>query len=168
MHRSATQRHQRSRIISAFSWISARAYAVITQYKRRISVTLFFLLSHCLCSCGGGGKSDPVRYAVSGVVTFNGKPVPAGEIVFEPDGSKGNQGPSATTLIRQGKYAFNSRDGVVGGPSIVRIVGLDGVPPNGPEAKMAPHGMQMFVPYRTTLDLPKAASTQNIDVPTVR
>lgn len=138
------------------------------RHKTRITVTLLFLLTHCLCSCGGGDKSGPVRYAISGMVTFGGRPVPAGEIVFEPDGAKGNSGPSATTVIRQGKYMFSSSDGVVGGPTIVRVVGLDGIPPKGPEAKMAPHGMQMFVPYRTVLDLPKRASTQNIDVPISR
>ena len=43
-----------------------------------------------LLLAAGCGEAGPARYHVSGKVTFNGQPVPAGQIVFEPDPTAGN------------------------------------------------------------------------------
>ncbi len=68
-----------------------------------------------------------VRYTLSGTITMpDGKPVPAGEINFEPDGQAGNKGPASMAQIRQGKYSLPKDQGVVGGKYIVRISPFDG------------------------------------------
>lgn len=109
----------------------------------------------------GCGQRAPTLYHVSGTVTFGGKPVPAGSIVFEPDTSKGNQGPAGFASIKDGKY--DTRDagrGTVGGPHVVRITGLDGVP-----AEELPQGTPLFPEYTTEIDMPKKNATQDFDVP---
>lgn len=109
---------------------------------------------------GCGGPAGPARYDLSGAVTFGGKPVPAGRVVFEPDGDKGNAGPAAYAPISAGRYATPRGKGTVGGPHVVRITGTDGVPT--PEL---PQGRMLFAEYRTTVDLPREASTKDFDVP---
>ena len=53
-----------------------------------------------LVGCGDGGLK---RYRVSGDVSFQGKPVPAGSIIFTPDTAKGNAGPQGTANIIDGR-----------------------------------------------------------------
>lgn len=79
----------------------------------------------CLVGCGQDG---PVRYSLSGTVSMpDGKPVPAGEVSLEPDGTAGNQGPATMVQIRDGKFTSPSDQGVVGGKYIVTISPFDGV-----------------------------------------
>lgn len=118
-----------------------------------------------IAGCGTDAPPGPDRFPVSGSVTFEGQPVPAGEIFFEPDAEKGNSGPVASTTFREGEYSLDADSGHVGGAMIVRVIGYDGKPPDGPEAEMNPHGMQLFPPYRTQIELPADASTRDIDVP---
>lgn len=118
-----------------------------------------------LVGCGSGASDGPTRYAVSGKVTYAGEPVPAGEITFEPDASKGNGGPAASTTIEDGAYSLPAASGAVGGAMTVRIIGYDGKPPEGPEAEMNPNGMSLFPPYETTVDLPESSATQDFEVP---
>ena len=54
-----------------------------------------------LGACSGQGTD---RFDVSGTVTFNGQPVPAGQVVFSPDLSKGNDGPQGYAEIHGGRY----------------------------------------------------------------
>ena len=55
-----------------------------------------------LAMCGGSESANTVH--VSGTVTFAGKPLPIGMIVFEPDASKGNRGLQGHADIRDGKF----------------------------------------------------------------
>jgi len=48
---------------------------------------------------GCGGPAGPARYRVSGTVTCGGVAVPHGEILFSPDGSRGNTGPQGIAII---------------------------------------------------------------------
>lgn len=109
---------------------------------------------------GCGGPAGPARYDVEGVVTYDGKPVPAGRVVFEPDSAKGNQGPACYADIEDGKYASPSGKGTVGGPHVVRINGSNGVPHDE-----SPLGTALFPEYRTNVDLPKETATHDFDVP---
>jgi len=69
---------------------------------------LFFLLG-CLLAVGGcGGTDGPQTYDVSGKVTFDGTPLPQGEIAFRPTDGKGQ---SYGGQIENGKYAFESIPG---------------------------------------------------------
>jgi hypothetical protein len=110
---------------------------------------------------GCSGSSGPQRYRVSGAVTHGGKPVPAGQIIFEPDSSKRNTGPQGYAEIRDGKYHIASTDkGVVGGAYRIHISGYDrfSQDENNPAKPLFPE-------YVTTVDLPKQDSTRDIDVP---
>src|SRR5689334_24564800 len=82
------------------------------------------LLLALLAGCGGQKV-----YSVSGTVTFQGKPVPTGQIVFEPDASAGNAGQAAFAKIKDGRHDTRLEgQGTLGGPHLVRIHGRDGVP----------------------------------------
>jgi hypothetical protein len=62
-------------------------------------------------SCGGDGT-----YRVSGKITFNGQPVPAGKIYFMPDGRK-NTGPTGSpTSGRALRYVREGGRGALAGP----------------------------------------------------
>jgi hypothetical protein len=109
----------------------------------------------------GCGKGGPDRFHVSGSVTFSGQPVPVGDILFQPDSSKGNSGPAGFAKIRAGRYDTRVEGaGTMGGPHRVRIAGYDRM--SAPED---PPGTTLFADYATSLDLPKADSTQDFTVP---
>ena len=108
-----------------------------------------------------GCSSKPELYHVSGTVTHDGQPVPAGEIKFEADVTKGHDGPQGFARIKDGKYDTSQRGrGVLGGPYVIRIDGFDGKP-NGE----LPFGKPLFNTYRESRDLPKQVSQQDFAVP---
>jgi hypothetical protein len=78
-----------------------------------------WMAAACLAIAGCGTSEGGVQ--LSGAVTFQGQPVPTGEIVFTP--TSGDQ-PSAAGKIEQGKF----RCQVPTGPSIVRITAYREVP----------------------------------------
>jgi hypothetical protein len=116
------------------------------------------LLLVCFLGCS---ESGPPRYHLTGKVTVAGQPVPAGQIFFDPDVSKKNDGPAGFAFIKNGD--FDSRlDGRphIGGPHQVRIQAFDGKP--GAELPMG----RLLVPEFTTIaDLQKKNSSQDFDVP---
>ena len=125
----------------------------------RVTATILALpLAAVLAGCAGERL-----YHVSGIVTYQGKPVPAGQIVFEPDASAGNKGPAAFAKIKDGHYDTSLGDsrGTVGGPHLVRIHGRDGIP----RGELL-NGLPLFRDYQTKIDLPKKSGEQNFEVPT--
>ena len=129
-------------------------------YSRRVALGLLLLLS---CGCANEVEG-PQRFDVVGKVTFDGKPVPMGRIVFEPDGSKGNKGPVSVAGIKDGLYD-TSQPGAkspVEGPLIVRIIGYGEPDPNAEVQK------ELFPEYETSLEFTAtgAKSTLDFDVPT--
>tara|TARA_R110002111_G_scaffold258083_1_gene326814 strand:- start:45297 stop:45740 length:444 start_codon:yes stop_codon:yes gene_type:complete len=132
---------------------------------RRVAGFLILLTATLFSGCGPA-ESGPSRYSISGKVTYKGQPVPYGEVMFEPNGKKGNSGPAVIAVIEQGTYKTESNKGTVGGAMIVRISGLDGkIPDNEDEAAMNPHGMSLFPGYETEIDLPKESTTHDFEVP---
>ena len=115
-----------------------------------------------LAGCGSGG--GPARYDLSGKVTYAGKPLPAGYIVFSPDTSQGNKGPGAQADVKDGRYATRPGQGTIGGPHVVTISGFDGVAFGEGPAKN-PMGKPLFATYQTKADLPKQAGTRDFSVP---
>jgi len=104
---------------------------------------------------GCAGEKAPTRYRVSGEVKFDGQPVPYGEILFTPDSGKGNSGPQGIATIQDGHYdtSGSRAPGVAGGPTVVRVTALQDA------------SGKLICEYVLSLDLPKAASTQNIKIP---
>lgn len=125
------------------------------------ALKLCFFLVALLVISAGCGKSGPPVYHVAGTVTFKGEPVPAGTVLFQPDESQGCTGPAGIAHIKDGKYdtAEEGGKGVVGGPHLVRITGLDGKP-----VEMAPEGVPLFPDFTTTVDLPTEDSSHDFVV----
>lgn len=116
-----------------------------------------------LVGCGG----EKV-YHLTGTVTFKGQPIPEGYIVFEPDGSQGNQGQSGKGAIRDGRFSTRGEEGmpIIGGPHVIRVV-AHSAPFNldtavGGEVVMPD---LLFPPYTFKQDLPFANSEANFDIP---
>ena len=107
--------------------------------------------------CGEGER----LYDVSGRVTSNGRPVPAGIIYFDPDPMKGGSGPQGFASIKDGKYttAVEGR-GVRGGSYIIRVTGYD-----GKTANEAPLGKPLFDEHEVRKDLPAANSELDFAIP---
>lgn len=115
-----------------------------------------------LCLLTVGCNSGPKTYHVSGKVTYNGKPLPAGVIYFDPDVLKKNDAPQGYAIIKDGVYdtAAPGGKGVVGGAYLARIEGFDGKP--GAEL---PLGRPLFTDFQQSIELPKATATQDFEVP---
>ena len=124
---------------------------------RRAALLLTFAALFCLTGCG---KSGPTRYDISGTVTFDGKPVPEGNISFEP--TEGDVG-GGYAFIRDGKFdtTVDGR-GHMGGTHRIQITGFTGVTsPDNPDAGSPP----LFEPYETSADLPNESGTMDFEVP---
>ena len=127
--------------------------------------------SLCLCvfvaflaALGCNRNTGPARYDLTGTITYAGKPVPAGYILFAPDISKGNDGPGADAEIKDGVYRTRLKDGTVGGPHIATISGFDGVSSHMGQSGN-PMGLPLFANVQISVDLPKAAGKHDIVVP---
>tara|TARA_R110002111_G_scaffold185031_3_gene250941 strand:- start:69005 stop:69427 length:423 start_codon:yes stop_codon:yes gene_type:complete len=118
---------------------------------------VFFALTGCQQSQDGPG-----RFELTGEITIDGKPVPAGEIMFEPDSSKGNSGPAGVAEIKDGRYTTTPTFGTVGGPHIAVISANSGggMRENGE----TPAGWLLLDSYRMPIDLPKKNHTENIEI----
>jgi len=121
-----------------------------------------------LAGCGSG--SGPARFDLSGTVTYDGKPVPAGYIVFNPDAAAGNSGPGAQADIRDGKYQTLPGQGTIGGPHVASVFGFDGRPytvGKGPDGNPIanPMGKPLFTAATIKAELPKQAGTYDFLVP---
>lgn len=114
-----------------------------------VAVTLLF-------GCGPETSTTHIH----GDVTYDGQPVPAGTIYFEPDTAAGNGGPGSVAIIRNGEYDTSEALGVVGGPHIVRIEGYDGIA-HGDNSDGSP----LFPTYETTAELPKSSTAVDFVVP---
>jgi hypothetical protein len=123
---------------------------------RSAALVLIIPLAALLSGCGG-----EKIYHLSGTVTFKGKPVPTGHIVFEPDASAGNSGGPAFAKIKDGHYDTSIEGhGTLGGPHLVLIHGRDGIP----RGELL-NGLPLFPDYSTTADLPKKKARQDFEVP---
>ncbi|EAQ80619.1 hypothetical protein [Blastopirellula marina] len=123
---------------------------------------LFSLLAVALAlSMSGCGKVEgPPRYRVSGHVTFQGKPVPGGSIIFTPDTQKGNAGPQGTARIINGSYdTTEAGRGTVGGPHQVHVIATDSSLAEDAEL-VGPLAEHTF-----DIEFPQEATVQNLEIP---
>ncbi len=107
---------------------------------------------------GGGCATDPgpKRTRLTGGVTYDGQPIPYGEVLFTPDAAKQNGGPQGFAQIRDGRYdTASSADGkgVGGGPTILRVTGFSG--PGG----------KLLCEVEMSVEVPADGGTFDIDVP---
>ena len=111
-----------------------------------------------LTGCGGGG---PPMSQVSGTVTFKGKPIPAGNVMFTPDVSVAG-GQVRMFMVTEGAYD-SSKDpspGLKPGDYEVTVMGYDG--------KRIPNyfqGKQIFNSVKEQMTVPQGASKKDFEVP---
>jgi len=138
----------------------ARKEVCPKMYRLTICLALFtvgFVFTGC------GGDDGPQKYNYSGTVTYDGKPIPKGDISFEPSG--GNQGPGAMAKIVDGKYETAPGKGLISGPHKVIIAGWDGIPYEE-EGEKVEDGRELFFPnYETTFDVPEEDGEKSFNVP---
>jgi hypothetical protein len=116
-----------------------------------------------MAGCGSGERI----YHLQGKVTYEGKPVPQGYIVFEPDSSHGNTGAAARSKIEDGQYNTRATQGrgTIGGPHLIRIVGLNGKISQANEMEEESLPRPLFSPYTLAIELPKQDSVMDFEIP---
>ena len=133
------------------------------EFFARIAMCVFAV---CLVTAVGCNRSSVDRHNLSGKVTFQGRPVPAGRIVFEPDAAKGNRGPQGITMIEDGQYSTEKfGKGAVAGALIVRIEGFEKPSATAATSENPDAVKPLFPTYITHIELGKEDSTFDFDVP---
>lgn len=98
-----------------------------------------------LAGAFGCGRSGPALVPVEGQVTFQGRPLKTGSLVFQPDAAKGNASTSTPsgTIGPEGRYKLYTQEkpGAPPGWYKVGIVAQE-APPNDPYA------MRSLIPQR--------------------
>jgi hypothetical protein len=122
---------------------------------------LLALLS--LLATSGCGDPGPVRHRVQGTVTYGGKPVTFGRVVFDPDVMQDNNGPQGYAAIENGRFdtAANGGKGTSGGPMVLT---LDGFEPIG-DGLDATAVRPLFSGHQEHRDLPTADVELEIEIP---
>lgn len=100
-------------------------------YSAWVYGVLFALWAIALLLANGcGADRGPQRVVVAGTVSFQGEPLPRGEIRFVP--AKGSTGPVSVANIIDGKYRADARGGVPVATHQIQIVAYR-VNPDGPK-----------------------------------
>jgi hypothetical protein len=147
---------------------------MFTDMHRSGSLLVFRLFQHrklCLAVAlvmlfapGCIKHQGPDRYDLSGSITFNGKPVSVGSIVFVPDVSKGNDGPGSTAEIKDGAYRTLARRGTIGGPHVAIISGFNGIAYRK-GGELCSSGKSLFPIMHISIDLPKESAKYDFILP---
>lgn len=117
-------------------------------------VTVIMLAAVMGC---GPAAQPPVPDSVHGRVTFKGKPVGSGKIIFSADPAAGFSGSDGWAPILDGVYDTDAGGyGTRGGKLVARIEG---------RSTGAPEGEFLFSGYDVPVDVPKGRSELNFDVP---
>ena len=145
---------------------------------RMHSVCTCLTLPIVLAACGateepGDEEAQVVpiggRYEVTGEATYAGKPIPAGQIVFESQNGADEPGVMGMAAIKNGQYRSLPEKGPASGPQIVRIAGFEGHENAPPEIlEVYPQGKPVFQEYTTKIELPKENTSMDFDVPAQR
>lgn len=87
------------------------------------SLAVVGLCAALLTGCGGSGEELPDTAPVRGKVTYNGKPLPGGTVMFHPQ-QEGQGNPATGDIQEDGTYeltTYNTKDGAVLGPHKVTV-----------------------------------------------
>jgi hypothetical protein len=124
--------------------------------KGLLSLTLVLAL-------GCGEPSSVNRYDVAGHITWNGQPLKAGYVTFNPDSTKGNSGPQGIAMIADGKFdtRLEGGRGASPGAQILDVSGYDGK--NTSEDN--PLGRLVFVGYKRSETFDKDIFDLSIEIP---
>jgi len=133
---------------------------------RQMLHLLIFCFVAVMAGCGGDGI---VRHVVVGKVSYQGKELQTGAIVFEPDASVGQIAPTCFARIADGAYETEHAESPTTGKYKVRVMGYD-------KSKMrtdaAPGEIidlpELFPEYALEVDIPVPSGRLDIDVPDSR
>ncbi|UUO04593.1 hypothetical protein M4951_14465 [Blastopirellula sp. J2-11] len=117
-----------------------------------------------LMGSGCSQREDSHGTIVTGEVSFQGDPVPAGIVKLEPDASRGGRGRAYYAEISNGRYA--TEEFVPSGPMLLTITGYDGVEvgdsTEGLHFKM---GTSLFLPYHTKEEIHESNAQLDFEIP---
>jgi hypothetical protein len=132
--------------------------------RRTLATVVFGLVTIAAAGCG---KQD--RFDVSGQVTFDGRPVPAGTVTFIPVGHAPVGRVPGFAPIRAGRFATREGRSPGSGPHRVLVNGCDGVPYEsrlGDVVDQHPMGKDLFTSHMVEVDLPaKSGFVLDVAVP---
>ncbi|MFI4876263.1 MAG: hypothetical protein ACIALR_13020 [Blastopirellula sp. JB062] len=116
--------------------------------------------------CGSQPEGEP-RFRVSGKITFQGNPIPAGLVTFSPDASLGNRGSQGVARIENGQFdtGGDGGKGALAGPQVVKVIGSDGKPYSDDAGIESAEGKPLFAPWETKLEVKEEDVTIDIEVP---
>lgn len=138
---------------------------MVSRFSNPVRVLSFAPVLAILLAVGCGKEGN----RISGRITFDGNPVPAGKIYFTPDSSKGNSGAAGYADIKDGMYDTNlpGGRGASSGPMVVAIEGIDpaGTPAGADGSAEDVTATVLFARYETSLDIAAGDTVQDIDVP---
>jgi hypothetical protein len=126
---------------------------------------LVFLGIGMIAGCGDAGTH------VTGTVSFDGKPVPAGKIYLIPDDTKGNSGGAGHANIVDGKFDTAAEGGKAPEVAGAIVVGVEGFDPNakGTPAPGDTSGevlvKSLFPYYEMSATIPEDGSPLELQVP---
>lgn len=117
----------------------------------------------CLVFTVGCGKPGN---RVTGAVTFDGRPVPAGKVYFKPDGEAGNSGATGYADIVDGRYD-TSAEGARNVGTGAMIISVEGNEPQaaGEGADADVTAKVLFLGYEIRQDIASGDVTLDIAVP---
>jgi hypothetical protein len=126
----------------------------------RFLIYCFVTIFICLPFLYGCGTNS--LHPLSGTATYNGKPIPYGSIMFEPDNEKGTFGSGGIADIVNGQYKTRKNGGIGMGVYHVTIYGFDSTlnTNNSMDADVS-----MFRPYATNIEISLETKTWNFNVP---
>jgi hypothetical protein len=115
----------------------------------------------CMLLCGCGDHRPP-GVDLQGSVTWQGKPVPTGFVVFSPDPAKGS-GHQGIAPIQDGRYDTRKEGGrcVAVGPQVAMVAGFDQPDPT----KSQTRGARLFLPHEQPVEIKADSSELNLVVP---
>jgi hypothetical protein len=121
------------------------------------------ILAAAMVLAAGCGKSEPGSATVKGAVTFQGRPLAGGLIVFAPDREKGNAGKPVSATVGPDGWYHLSADGsprVAAGWYRVAIAEAPGGAADGPGRVRFPAALRR--PDRAGLDREVVAGRENV------
>ncbi len=132
------------------------------RFGKTFQASRIIALAVLLLTIGCGKEGN----RISGAITFDGQPVPAGKIYFTPDTSKGNSGAAGYADIIDGKYD-TSLPGGRGASSGAMVVAIEGIDPNTrpPGADEDVTVTVLFPRYETNADISGGATVEDFAVP---
>lgn len=130
-----------------------------------MNISLRFLPTALVCAVlqiGCGSEKGSALIELTGRVEYDGRPLPLGMIIFEPDPAAGNKGPQGYAQIKNGIYdTRNNGKGTVSGDIIIKITGGDGVNPE----PFTPFGKNLFQEQISKAKIDPTAKTHDVKIP---